>query len=146
MKQIFSAKIIQAEGRKATGIPVPVEVVEALNGGKRPTVKVQLNDYTFTIKLGGYGDQVMIPFSSDHRDASGLQANDDVTVTLELDTAPRTVDVPDYLVIALEEHALKETFDALAYSKRKEYVRQVESAKTVETRLRRLDKIIAELS
>ena len=36
----------------------------------------------------------MLPFAAEHRDATGLAAGDDVDVTLELDTAPREVEVP----------------------------------------------------
>lgn len=37
---------LQLEGKTATGIRVPAEVVEALGSGKRPPVKVTINGHT----------------------------------------------------------------------------------------------------
>jgi hypothetical protein len=47
-------------------------------------------------------------------------------VTLELDTQPRSVDVPTDLAAALDAVGARERFDRLSYSVRKEHVRQVE--------------------
>ena len=67
-------------------------------------------------------------------------------MTLELDEAPRTVEIPAELATALKQAGLQEAFDALAYSKRKEFARQVAEAKAQETRERRIAKIIEQLS
>jgi uncharacterized protein YdeI (YjbR/CyaY-like superfamily) len=88
----------------------------------------------------------MISLSKAHREAAGLKAGDKVTVTLELETTPRTVEVPDELAKALSKAGARKTFDALAPSKRKEFVRQVAEAKAPETRERRIEKIVASLS
>jgi uncharacterized protein YdeI (YjbR/CyaY-like superfamily) len=74
-----------------------------------------------------------------------VQAGDTVEVILELDTEPRTVEVPDDLAAALAKHGLREKFDGLAPSARKEHVRQVTTAKAAETRTRRIDKIVTTL-
>lgn len=145
MKMTFTTKVIQAEGKNATGIRVPAELITQLNSGKRPRVKVTITNYTYQSTVAAYGDVFMIPLSAEHRTAAGVQANDEVDVTLELDTEPRTVDVPEDLATALAENTLTEIFDALAPSKRKEFVRQVESAKAQETRERRIVKIISQL-
>ncbi len=146
MKTTFSAIVTQAEGKKATGIPVPVDAVVALGKSKRPKVVVNLNGYSYRSTVAAYGDVFMLPLSAEHREAAGLQAGDEVEVTLELDEAPRTVALPDDLTAALAEHDLLTLFDGLSYSVRKEYVRQVESAKAAETRQRRISKIITTLS
>jgi uncharacterized protein YdeI (YjbR/CyaY-like superfamily) len=55
--------------------------------------------------------------------------------------------VPEDLAEALAEvEGGRAAFDALAYSARKEYVRQVESAKALETRQRRITGIVAKLT
>lgn len=141
----FTTKVIQAEGKNATGIRVPAELITQLNSGKRPRVKVTIGDYTYQSTVAAYGDVFMIPLSAEHRNMAGVQANDEVDVTLELDTAPRTIDVPEDLATALAENNLTELFDGLAPSKRKEFVRQVESAKAQETRERRIVKIVTQL-
>jgi uncharacterized protein YdeI (YjbR/CyaY-like superfamily) len=92
--------------------------------------------------VGVYGDSYLIPFNAAHREASGLGAGSVVTVTLELDTAPRITELPDDLAAALAERNLREIFDKLAPSKRKEFVRQVEDAKSQETRTRRIGVVV----
>ncbi len=88
----------------------------------------------------------MLPLSAEHREAAGLKAGDVVALTLELDEAPRTVTIPEDLVAALAAApGATATFDALAYSARKEHVRQVESAKAAETRNRRIANIVAKV-
>lgn len=43
----------------------------------------------------------MLPLSVEHRTAAGVQAGQEVEVTLELDDQPCTVEVPDDLASAL---------------------------------------------
>lgn len=62
------------------------------------------------------------------------------------DTSSRETPVPDDLAEALDRSHVREAFDVLAPSKRKEHVRQVESAKAEETRQRRITKIIDSLT
>ena len=146
MKATFTTAVTQEEGMNATGLPIPAEAVANLDSGKRPKVKVSFNGYTYRSTVAAYGDVFMIPLSKEHRDTAGVQAGDQIEVTLELDTEPRTVEVPDDLAMALEEGGVTAVFDALAPSKRKEHVRQVTSAKAAETRQRRIDKIIVTLT
>jgi hypothetical protein len=146
MKATFSTAIVQAEGKNATGIRVPAEAIAALGTHKKPKVVVNLNGYSYRSTVAAYGDVFMIPLSAEHRDAAGVQANDVVEVTIELDTEPRTVEVPDDLATALAEKVgAAAAFEALSPSARKEYVRQVESAKAPETRARRIANIVAKL-
>ena len=145
-KTTFTTTVTQAEGVNATGLPVPAEAVAALGTKKRPPVKVTLNDYTYSSTVAAYGDVFMLPLAAEHRTAAGVQAGDAVEVTLELDSKPRTVEVPDDLAAALADAGATEAFDLLAYSTRKEHVRQVETAKAAETRQRRIDKIVASLA
>jgi hypothetical protein len=140
----FTTTILQEEGMNATGIRVPDDVIAALNSGKRPKVKVSLNGYTYRSTVAAYTDAYMLPLSQEHRSAAGVNAGDEVEVTLELDTEPRTVEVPDDLAAALaEKPGARAVFDELSYSIRKEHVRQVESAKAAETRTRRITNVVA---
>ncbi|WP_243074372.1 YdeI/OmpD-associated family protein [Microbacterium sp. SS28] len=129
-----------------TGIEVPPEVIEALAGGKRPAVAVTVNGFEYRSTVGVMGGKSLIPFSSDKRAATGIGGGDAITVDVELDTAPRTVDVPDDLAAALAGAGLREAFDALSPSSRKAHVTSVESAKAAETRARRVDAVVAKLS
>ena len=133
--------------RTPTGIQVPPEAMAALGSSKKPAVKVSVSGYTYRSTVAVMGGKFMIPLSAAHREASGIKAGDKVEVTLELDVEPRTVDVPEDLAAALSNKpGARAAFDALAFSKRKEFVRQVNDAKTQETRERRIAKIVAQLS
>ena len=60
--------------------------------------------------------------------------------------APRVVDVPDDLARALDEHpTIKEFFEALPFTHRKEYVNWINEAKKDDTRDRRVTKTIVML-
>jgi len=84
----------------------------------------------------------MVVFPTRDREASGAVAGDQITVTLELDDGYRQVDVPVILREALEINGLSKAFHDLTYSKRKEFARQISDAKTKETRVRRIQKVI----
>lgn len=130
-----------------TGIEVPPEVIEALGAGKKPPVKVTVNGYEYRNTVAVMGGKYMISFSSDKRAATGIQGGDPIVVDLELDTAPRTVEVPDDLAAALDAApGAREAFDRLAPSHKKAHVTAVESAKAPETRQRRIAKAVESLT
>ncbi len=146
MKATFTTTILKAEGLNATGISVPPQVIASLGTQKKPKVKVSFNGYTYRTTVAAYGDVFMLPISQEHRAAAGVNAGDQVEVTLELDTEPRVVEVPADLAAALaQKPGATAAFDALNYSTRKEHARQVEDAKTQETRERRIAGIVAKL-
>lgn len=142
----FTTTITKAEGLNATGIRVPGEVIAEMGASKRPKVKITLNGYTYRTTVAPFGDVFMVPLNQEHREAAGVGAGDEVEVTVELDLEPRTVEMPEDLQAALSEKAgALEAFEALAYSKRKEFVRQVNEAKAQETRNRRITGIVDKL-
>jgi antitoxin component of MazEF toxin-antitoxin module len=137
---------IELHGKTATGMEVPAEVVEALGSGKKPAVSVTVGGYSYRSSIASMGGRYLIPLSAERRAAAGVSAGDQVEVEVELDTAPREVDVPDDLAAALDaQPGLRERFDALAFSHRKEHVRAVESAKAEATRTRRVAAVVAAL-
>jgi Domain of unknown function (DUF1905)/Bacteriocin-protection, YdeI or OmpD-Associated len=137
---------VELHGKTATGMEVPAEVVEALGGGKKPPVSVTVGGYSYRTTIGTMGGRHLIPLSAEHRGAAGLAAGDRVDVDVELDTAPREVEVPADLAAALDaQPGLRERFERLAFSHRKEHVRAVESAKADATRLRRVAAVVAAL-
>lgn len=147
MKQTYTTTIVQDDQVNATGIPVPKEVIEAFNSGKKLKVKVTLNGFTYRTTVAAFGDVFMMPLSQERREAAGVKAGDTVEITLELDTEPRVVEVPADLAEALSAApGAREAFDRSSYSARKEFARQVESAKAPETRARRIQKIVNQLS
>jgi uncharacterized protein YdeI (YjbR/CyaY-like superfamily) len=104
-----------------------------------------VNGYTYRGTVMGYDPaDPLMPFSSEHRTASGLRAGDAVEVELELDTAPREIEVPEDLAAALEaDPVAKAFFDGLSNSNKRVHTLSVEGTKTPETRARRVEKAIA---
>lgn len=139
----FKTTIMLAEDMNATGINVPEAVVEQLGAGRKPKVSVTLKGYTYRSTVFFMGGKFMLPLAQEHRAAAGVKGGDKVEVTLELDTAPREVEVPKDLAAALKKAGLAKDFAALAFTHRKEHVRSIEEAKAPETRLRRIDKAVA---
>ncbi len=128
-----------------TGIEVPSEVIDALGAGKRPPVTVVVNGFEYRSTVAVMGGKYLIAFSSDKRAATGLSGGNAITVDLEVDTAPRTVEVPEDLASALATAGATAAFEKLAPSAKKAHVTNVEGAKTAETRARRVESIVAKL-
>lgn len=137
---------ILLNGTTATGLEVPPEVVDSLGAGKKPAVTVTIGEYSYRSTVAVMGGAFMLPFSAEHRTATGLGAGDEVEVLLELDTAPRELAVPDDFAGALDAApAARSAFDALSYSNRRRYVLSIDEAKTPETRQRRIEKSVTAL-
>lgn len=146
MKTTFTTTLYKDPDSPNTGIVVPEENVLALGAGKKPPVDITVNGYTYKSTVAVMGGQYMLPFASEHRKNSGIKAGDAIEVTLVLDDKPRIFEVPDALATALDAAGLRARFDAAAPSKRNEWVRQVNDAKSDDTRDRRVAKVVAELS
>ncbi|OHV29070.1 MULTISPECIES: YdeI/OmpD-associated family protein [Pseudofrankia] len=138
---------VELHGNTATGIEVPADVVTELNSGKRPKVTVTIGPHTYRTTVAPMGGRYLIPLSAENRSAAGVSAGDEVDVELALDAAPRVVEVPDDLAAAIAgAPAAQATFDQLAFSHRKEWVRWVTEAKKPETRQTRITKTVEALS
>ncbi|MCJ1709571.1 YdeI/OmpD-associated family protein [Clavibacter michiganensis subsp. phaseoli] len=137
----FRTRVMQARVN-ATGLPVPPEALDELGAGKRPAVVVTVAGYTYRTSVGTMGGQHLIPLSA----ASGVAADDEVEVTIELDAAPREAAVPEEVAAAFAtEPALAEAFRALSSSRQRALVDPIAEAKTDETRPRRIEKALAAL-
>jgi hypothetical protein len=134
---------IQLDGKTATGIHIPEEVVEGLGGGKRPPVRATINGHAYRTTVAPVRGESKIPVSAEVRERVGVSAGDEVDVEVELDTEPREVAVPQDFAEVLERAAeLQRTFDGLSRSKKRRLVDPIGQAKAAETRQRRIDKAI----
>jgi hypothetical protein len=141
----FRATVEQA-GKTATGIEVPETVVEGLGAGKRPPVRVTINGYTYRSTVASMGGRFMVGVSAENRAGAKVAGGDVVDVDIELDTAPRVVELPKDFAAALKKDAkARKTFDGLSPSNKGWHVSSIEGAKTDETRQRRIAKSIAAL-
>jgi Flp pilus assembly secretin CpaC len=138
----FRATVILS-GKTATGIEVPVEIVEGFGAGKRPAVCVTINGHTYRSTVASMGGKFLLPVSAEQRKNTGVVAGDEVDVEVELDTEPRVVTVPRDFAEALAADAdAKRVFEGLAYSHQLRHVLAIEGAKAAETRQRRIGKAV----
>jgi hypothetical protein len=138
--------VLEQGGKTATGIHVPDEVVTELGSGKRPPVLVTINGHTYRNTIARRDSRFMLSVSAENRTKAGVSAGDEIEVSLELDTEPRVVTVPDDFTAALDQDkAARQAFDKLAYSHQLRWVLSVEDAKTPETRQRRIAKAVESL-
>jgi hypothetical protein len=138
--------VIQLNGKTATGIEVPPEVIASLGQGKRPPVRVTINGHSYRSSVGSMGGKAMLPVSADNRAAAGVAAGDEVEVDIVLDTEPREVSLPPDFATALSgDEAAQRAFGRLPYTQQQRYVLRITSAKAAETRKRRIASALAAL-
>jgi len=126
-------------------VEIPATVMKKLGAGKRVPVRVALNGAKYRSTIAVYGGRYYLPARREIRDAAKLVAGGRARVSLEVDTAPRTVEVPADLARALSAARLRSAFDAFAFTHRKEFVKSITSAKRAETRSVRLAKVVAQV-
>jgi hypothetical protein len=137
---------LELHGKTATGITIPPEVVEGLGSGKRPAVVVTINGYSYRSTVAPYNGAYLLPVSAENRAGAGASAGDLLTVRLELDKAPREVDVPADLAAALAtEPAARAFYESLSNSNQRGYTTWIEDAKKQETRDARVAKAVESL-
>jgi hypothetical protein len=137
---------LQSNGKTATGIRVPPEVVAALGPSRKPAVRVTIAGHTYRSTIATRSGVFLLGVSAENRAAAGVAAGDELDVDLQLDTEPREVTVPPDLMGALAGDARASGFfDTLTHSQKQWYVLPIEQAKAAETRERRVAKAIAML-
>ena len=135
----FETTILRSGGN-TTGIVVPDQVVEELGAGKRPKVRATIKGYAWRTSIAPMGGQFWVGVSAEVRAAAKVAGGDEVELELELDDAPREVDVPADFAAALAAHPTeKAMFDKLSYSHQRRHVMAIEAAKAPETRVRRIE-------
>jgi hypothetical protein len=130
---------ISRNGKNATGIRVPDEVMAALGPSRRPPIRVTVNGFTYLTTVGSVDGAAMISVSADVRKNAGVAGGDPVDVDVELDTEPREVTVPADFRAALSRNPDADRFfEGLSFSHKSAYVLWIESARKTETRERRI--------
>jgi hypothetical protein len=138
--------VIRLSGKTATGIEIPPEVIDALDGGKKPPVRVTIAGYTYQSTVASRGGRYLVGINAENRERAGVSAGDTVDVGIELDTGSRELPVPPDLAEALRSEPEATAFFAtLTPSQRKWFVLDIEGAKKPETRRRRVEKAVSML-
>ena len=128
-----------ARGPAAAFVLSDEQVAIVGEGAKRFPAATIINGHVLRTTVTRMRGEFLFGLSRAAREAAGLTAGDTVTFTLELDTAPREVEVPTELAGALAaDAAARSAFDGLAHTHRKEFARWVGEAKREATRDRRV--------
>ena len=134
--------VLAAHGNN-TGIVVPADVIDHLNSGRRPAVSVDLNGYVSRSTVGVMSGEFLIAVSAAIRKATGLVAGDSIHIQLSVDSSPREVEVPpDFAAALTAAPKAKKFFEQLSNSLQRYHVDQITSARTAETRGRRIVKAV----
>jgi Bacteriocin-protection, YdeI or OmpD-Associated/Domain of unknown function (DUF1905) len=134
----FTARLVPRG--PAAAVVLDDEVVAVVGeGAKRFPVVATVAGYSWRTTVTRMRGEFLVGLNKAVRQEAGVEAGDAVEVTIELDTAPREVDVPEALANALAgDSDARAAFDRLAYTHRKEYARWIDEAKRQETRERRV--------
>jgi Bacteriocin-protection, YdeI or OmpD-Associated/Domain of unknown function (DUF1905) len=132
--QRFTATLQQARGEGGRWLKIPFDAREMF-GQARPPVRGMINGVPIRARLSVYGGETYLGLRREIREAAGIEVGDEIEVVLELDDAPRTVEVPPELAAVLAaDPGLRVLYDALSFSHRREYAQWVGQAKRQETR------------
>jgi hypothetical protein len=131
--------VLQPRGPAAAIVLDDEQVAAVGEGAKRFPVVATVNGYTWRTSVARMGGESLLGLNREVREGAGVQAGDDVEVTIELDEAPREVEVPEALAAALAaDPEAGAAFERMAFTHRKEYARWIAEAKRDETRQRRV--------
>jgi hypothetical protein len=134
---------LQPKGPAAAFVLTEQQIAAVGEGAKRFPAAATINGHRHRTTVTRMRGEYLFGFSKAAREAAGLTAGDTVTFTLELDAAPREVEVPPALGHALErDPAAKRKYEALAFTHRKEFARWIAEAKKNETREKRVAQAI----
>jgi hypothetical protein len=143
MAERFEATLEQHGSGTLAEVPFDVR---AVFGKARAPVRGTVNGHPFRTTVAVYGGRYFLGFRREIREAAGFGDGDRLSIELELDDEPRTVEVPAELEAALAAAPeAKEAFDALSYTHRREYAEWVSGAKRAETRRARVERAVGML-
>ena len=126
-------------------VPRRLNVELGLKG--RPKIQAMIAGHPYRGSLMPMGDGTYcLGVLKSIQQAAGVKRGDTITVELELDTAPRTVDVPqDLAQLLAKDKKAQAAWVKLSYTNKKEIARSLEEAKQPATRERRLDAALQKL-
>ena len=146
MTELHLSTTLEPRG-PAAAVVLSDEQVAALGSDKKAfPVRVTIDGRTARLRLARMGGENLVGLSKAVRSELGVEIGQAVDVVIDLDDAPREVELPAELATALRlDPALQSAWEALAPSRRKEHVRSIVEAKKDETRARRLTAVVESL-
>ncbi|MBZ5568129.1 MAG: YdeI/OmpD-associated family protein [Acidobacteriia bacterium] len=147
MRKEFKVKLFGAgRNSKVAGMNVPFDVKEVW-GKARVPVTGTINGFKFRTTVCPMRGEYFVCVNRFMREGGQCGVGDTVTVVMEPDTAPRTIQAPPDLKKAMKTNqAAQAAWDRYSYTHRKEFVQWITGAKKPETRARRLEKSVSMLA
>lgn len=121
-----------------------VDAIRGSEGRSRVPLAITYKGIVYRSSISVYRGQWMMVVNKEMREG-GLRPGGKYSVDISVDTAERTIAVPADFAKAMKAAGVRKTFDALSYSRRKEFVRGIEDAKRPETRTRRIETAVSDL-
>lgn len=141
----FRSTVEAARGGGAVA-QIPDDVTAALGGLKQMRITGTLNGTPFRSSTMPYRGAFYLGVHKATREAAGVEIGDEVELELTRDDSPRVLEIPPELEAAFaSEPALRDRFDALSFSRRRDLAGPISEAKKPETRQARLEKALAAL-
>ena len=138
--------VIEAATGGGAAAQIPPDVTVALGGLKQMRVTGTLNGHPIRTSTMPYRGGYYVGLHKAAREAAGVQIGDEVDLELTRDDSPRVLQLPSELEAAFAaEPALRERFESLSFSRRRDLAGPISEAKKPETRAARLEKALAAL-
>jgi len=134
-------------GGGGTLVPVLKEVTAKLGLRGMPKIQAVIAGTPYRGSLMPMGDGTYcLGVLKSIQEAAGVGVGDRITILLELDTEPRTVELPaDLATVLARDKKAAAAWEKLSFTNKNEIARSLVEAKKPETRERRLAAAIAKL-
>jgi len=134
-------------GGGGTLVPIPKEVAAELGLKGMPKIQAVIAGTPYRGSLMPMGDGTYcLGVLKSIQAAAGVGVGDRITVLIELDTEPRTVEAPpDLAAVLARDKKAAAAWEKLSFTNKNEMARSLTEAKKPETRERRLAAAIAML-
>jgi hypothetical protein len=139
----FKIKLEGMESSEVAALSAPFDVAKTFGTRARVPVRGTINGFPFRSSLIPMGGCHRMVVNKTMRDGAGVKAGDTVSVVMERDDAPRTVDPPEVLKKELAKSKIAQAnWEKQSFTNKKEMARSILEVKQEETRLRRLAKVM----
>lgn len=143
----FRVQLEKHENSEATGITIPFDVEKTYDTRSRVPVRGTINGFPYRGTIFPVGGKHILVVNRELRANAKVTGGEQVSVTMERDDEPRIITPPTDLARALHANKTAQAaWDKLSYTHKKEHARAVEDAKRPETRVRRIEKTITQLT
>ena len=144
----FRVTLEKHEHSEAAIVTIPFDVQKVFGTRARVPVRGTINGFAFRSSIFPTGDgRHYMVVNREVRAGAKVKGGDTVTVHMELDDELRTIEPPADLRRALKANkTARAAWEKLSYTHQKEYAAAVAEAKRPETRARRIEKAVTELT